>query len=105
MGVEDGKLVSGADRRLSFPLARGTVIRMPRMGVYLSTNRQFVLDHYSELADEEVLLTLEFDPTQLLTGNLTDREPDFSVREATIVDYELLRHDNPLAIKRRLLAY
>ena len=80
---------------------------MPGLGLYLAPTRRYVLDHYSGLADEEVLLTLEFDPSKLTSGNLSDREPEFSVREATIVDYEVLRADNPArieAIKARLLS-
>ena len=107
MRVDGGRLRSGADSRQTFPLKRGTVLRMPGLGLYLAPARQYVLDHYSGLADEEVLLTLEFDPSKLTSGNLSDREPELSVREATIVGYEVLRTDNPArieAIKARLLS-
>lgn len=99
MPVLDGLLVSGADRRQRFPLRRGAVLRMPGAGIYLSPQRDYVLTYYSELAPVEALLTLEFDPDAVLTGNLADREPEVSVREATILDFQILEHpeDNPAA--------
>lgn len=75
---------------------------MPGDGIFLAPTRQYVLDYYSGLADEEVLLTLEFDPDKLITGNLADREPELSVREATIVEYEKLEpEENPVATRLR----
>ncbi len=96
MPLDGGRLRSGADSRLTFPLERGTVLRMRGDGIFLAPTRKYVLDYYSGLADEEVLLTLEVDPDKLITGNLSDREPELSVREATIVDYEKLEpEENP----------
>lgn len=90
MPLENGRLRSGADGRQQFRLERGVVVRMPGNGIYLAPGREYVLMYYSELADEEVLLTLEFDEDALITGNLEDREPEVSVREVTIVDFEVL---------------
>lgn len=77
---------------------------MPGNGIYLSPHRKYVLDYYSGLAPTEALLTVEFDPDALITGDLSDREPEVSVREVTIVDYELLAEENPRArrLARRL---
>lgn len=97
MRVEDSMLVAGADARQRFPLARGAKIRMPGCGVYLSPHREYVLTYYSGLAPTEALLTVEFDPDALLSGDLRDREPEVSVREVTVVDYEILptQEENP----------
>lgn len=93
MPLRDGQLRSGADARQGFVLEEGAVIRMPGNGVYLAPHRDYVLTYYSGLADEEVLLTLEFDEEALITGNLEDREPEVSVREVTIVGIEHLPGD------------
>jgi hypothetical protein len=84
------RLVSGADARQTFAARKGTVIRMPGNGVYLSPNRQYVITYYSGLADNEVLLTLEFCEADIKWGNLTDRESEVAVSPVTIVDIERL---------------
>ena len=88
MELRGDRLVSGADRRQSIPARVGHVIKMPGMGVFLSPNRQFVIDYYSG-HDDEALLSLEFDDKDITSGNLTDREPEVSVRKAKIVDIEV----------------
>ena len=106
MRIEDGMLTAGADSRQRFPLRKGATISMSGNGVYLSPLREYVITYYSGLAPNEVLLTLNFDPGALITGDLHDREPEVSVREVTIVDYEHLRDDeeNPLPARQRELA-
>lgn len=90
MRYEGDMLVSGANSRLRFPLRKGVRLRMPGRGVYLTPHKQYALDYYSGLADEEVLLTLEFDAEDILFGNLEDQEPEIAVPEAKIVDFEFL---------------
>lgn len=85
MPVIDGKLVSGADSRQEFELKKYSNIEMEGNGVYLSTNKQYVIDNYSGLADDEVLVTFEFDKNDLTTGNIEDIEPDLSVKTAKIM--------------------
>lgn len=85
MRVQGGRLVSGADSRQAFPMRKGAVIRMSGLGVYLSPNKQYVLDYYSGLADDEVLLSLEFFDSDITWGNLTDRESEVAVRQARII--------------------
>lgn len=91
MPLIDGKLMSGAGKQLGeFDLRRGSVIQMPGNGIYMSTNRDFVLESYSGLAEEEVLLTLKFDTDEISSGNMTDREPEITVPRAAIVSVEYL---------------
>ncbi len=90
MQLQGCDVVSGADNRLRYPLVRGCVIWMPGCGIFLSTNRQYVLDYYAGCADIEALLTVEFDARYVTSGNLTDVEPDFSVLRARIIDFEIL---------------
>ena len=85
MPVIDGKLVSGADSRQEFELKKYSNIEMEGNGVYLSTNKQYVIDNYSGLADDEVLVTFEFDKNDLTTGKIEDIEPDLSVKTAKIM--------------------
>jgi hypothetical protein len=89
MRIEDGQLISGANSRLKIPARKG-MIRMPGRGIYLSPNRKYVETYYSGLADEEVMLTLEFDSADITWGNLTDRESEVAVSKAKIVNIEPL---------------
>jgi hypothetical protein len=89
------------------PAKVGHVVRLPGKGVYLSPNRAYVLDYYSdgpgaEYDDpnvEEVLLTLAFDTKDITEGNLTDKESEIAVRSARIVAIEPTRErcQNPKA--------
>lgn len=95
MRYERGEAVSGADSRHRFKVRKGKVVRMPGKGIFLSPNRQYVLDYYAGHNDTEVLLTLEFDPAHITSGanTLSDREPELTVSSAKIVDFELLHFD------------
>ena len=90
MRIEGDRLVSGANSRLSFPARKGSTIRMPGNGLYLSPNKRYVLDYYSGLADHEVLLTLEVSESDIKWGTLTDREAEVGVSPVKIVDIEPL---------------
>lgn len=96
MRVEGGELVSGADARLRFPMEKYACLKAGGNGIYLSTNRLYVIDHYSGHSPVEALLTLEFDRRKIVTGEgtLLDREPELSVSEAMIVDIELLKNED-----------
>ena len=89
MHLDGNELVAGANSRLRFPARKG-VIRMPGNGVYMSPNKRYVLDYYSGLADNEVLLTLEFDKADIKWGNLTDREAEVAASPVRIINIEPL---------------
>jgi len=90
MRFEDGKLVSGRNSRLNFEPKVGATLKMPGNGMYISPKKEYVLDYYSGLADNEVLLTLEFDPKDVRLGWETraDSEPEFTVSKAIIKDID-----------------
>ena len=90
MTIRDGRLRSGADGRQNFELEVGSLIRMPGKGVFVTPHRDYALDYYSGLGDQEVLLTVGFNERALITGNLEDKEPEVSVREVTILGIEHL---------------
>lgn len=90
MRYEDGRAISGADSRQSFIPKVGAIVSMTRHGIYMGTSKDYVLTHYSGLADEEILLTFEFDPNTITVGNLTDREPEIAVPSAKIVNVEMI---------------
>lgn len=88
------RMISLANARLSWPIDVGVWIEPPPPGLFLSPNRQYVIDYYgsggaAEGADE-VLLTFEFDPREITSGNLADREPEIAVRRARLIDFEVL---------------
>ena len=91
MRIENDLLVSGANSSLSFNLNEKEM-NMPGNGVYLSTNKNYVLDYYSGLADKEVLLTLEFSLEDVIFGKetLNDKEPELSVKKCKIINVEYL---------------
>lgn len=88
-----GTITSGRDARQKFPLKKGYTMQMPGNGIYMSLGKDYVLTYYSGLAENEVLIEFSFDPDDILFGNLTDRETEFAVSEATIKDYEVLESD------------
>lgn len=91
MRLKGRRLVSGADSRLSFPARVGACLTVLGNGLYVSTNRQYVIDYYS-MHDREILLTVEFDPADIVWGKstLSDREPELGVRHSCIVRLERL---------------
>ena len=95
MRFENGRAISGADSRQSFVVRKGHVIRMPGKGVFLSTNREYILKYYAGGNDRDVVLTLEFDPKDIVSilGSLDDREPELTVRAAKIVDFEIVDNE------------
>lgn len=88
MKAEDGKIISGADNRQSFSIEKNKEIEMYGNGIYLGMDKDYVFNYYSGLADEEVLLTLKFKKSDIITGSLDDREPELSVRKAIITDFQ-----------------
>lgn len=90
MRYENGQLISGANKRLQFPAKVGEVLEMPGNGIYMSPNKDYVIDYYSGLADDEVLITFEFDPNDITFGNLTDKESEVAVKKAKILDLKKL---------------
>lgn len=91
MPIIDGNLMSGFNKNLGvFALCKGGVIEMPGNGIYMSNNRQYVIDNYSGLAEEEVLIAFEFNPDDIKWGNTTDRESEFSVPSAKIIGFQFL---------------
>jgi hypothetical protein len=83
------KLISGANSSLKFD-ARCCQISMQGNGIYMSTNKQYVIDYYTGLADNEALITFEFNPKNIIFGNIEDVENEFSIKEATIIDIQIL---------------
>ena len=90
MRYENGMIIAGANSRLTFKAEIGKTISMPGNGIYMSPNKEYVLNYYSGLADNEVLITFEFDINDITLGNLTDRESEVAVKQAKIINVEPL---------------
>jgi len=84
MPLINGEISSGANARLNLDIKVGKVLTMPGNGIYLSLNKQYVLDYYSELADDEVLITFKFNTKDITTGDITDRETELSVKKVLV---------------------
>ena len=90
MPIRNGKIGSGANSRLNLDIKKGKTISMPGNGIYVSLDKQYVLDYYAGLADEEVLVTFEFDSGDITTGNITDKETEIPVKNAFVKDVQEL---------------
>ncbi len=104
MGHFDGKVVSGADSRLSFPLFEGGIIMMGGQGVFISPTKDYVMDYYSGLSPEEVLLEVEFDRGNILFGkeSFNDKEPEIGVSSVIVRGFERIEDpDQDQAVKMR----
>lgn len=87
---ETGDILSAADERLRFCLSVGDVVEMGGKGVYLGTSRQFVTDHYA-ISDHNILVEMEFDPADLLEGDLASTtDGEIRVRRARVHRLEVL---------------
>lgn len=93
MNFVSGRAVSMADSRQSFVPQIGDIIEFNFPGIWLSLSKQYVLDYYAG-NDMNILLTFEFDPKHVIEGNITDRETEFTVLEATLVDYSVFEGGN-----------
>jgi hypothetical protein len=87
MQLKNGKLVSSANNRISFYATVGLSIKMPGNGVYLSNRPQYVLDHYGDLSEHEVLLTLKFNYKDIVKNKLQfyDKDPEIGLSTVLIV--------------------
>ncbi len=84
------QVIAGRDSRLSFSLKKGLKVNFPGIGIFVAPSKQYVLDYYSGLADNEVLLTFKFKKGDIVSGNSEDKEPELSLRQATLVGWEFL---------------
>lgn len=102
MGLSNDKrtFISGANSNLKFPAKLGQ-ISMPGNGIYMGNNKEYVLDYYSGLSDSEALITFEFNENDIIFGNTTDRECEFSVQTATIINIEELKEPNKYEINNK----
>ena len=87
-----GQVVSGANARLRLDLRRGAVHRMPGKGIFLGSSSKYVLDYYA-VFEYNALLTYSFDPSDVTSGSLTDREPEITVSEARVEKFEVFDED------------
>lgn len=94
MKYVNGRLISGADNRQSFPAEIGQSVQFPGKGIYLSLSKQYVLTYYSGLHDNEAVLTMEFDPKDITFGSLDDVETEIAVSKAKLVAIEPLPQQN-----------
>jgi hypothetical protein len=93
MRLEDGLLCSLASSTHKFPAIIDSEIKMDGKGVWLSTNKDFVIDYYSnpdhdpnEDGFKEVLVTLEFNKKDITQGNINDNEPVITVPKIKILN-------------------
>jgi hypothetical protein len=89
---ETQEITSGADSRVTkgIKLRKGMTLKMPGKGIFMSTNRKYIEDYYSGHNDHEVLIKFKFNPADIITGNLTDRENEFTVLSAKVVGFKVI---------------
>jgi hypothetical protein len=83
-------IISGSDSRQDFNLKVNAIIKMPYNGVYLSNDPDYVIDYYSGLSDDEVILKLMFSESDVIDGlsQMNDAQPEIGVSKVQIVCYQ-----------------
>jgi hypothetical protein len=87
-----GNLVSGANSRIRLDMRKGAVHEMPRPGIFLAARKRYVMDYYAT-HEINALITYLFDPQDVTTGRLDDREPEITVKKAVVENVELFDED------------
>jgi len=80
-----GKAVSGADSRHSVDLIKNAPMKYAQ-GHFLTNDPEYAKDYYA-VHDHNVLIKVEFDPSDVLSGDLDDAQPEISVRQSKILDW------------------
>lgn len=79
------------DKTISIPLIIGTNVKMANNGIYLSNNENFVKTYYSGLTDhDEIIIKFMYDPKDIISGNDSDSESEFTVSNAKIVGFKII---------------
>lgn len=60
--------------------------------LYFSLTKQYVIDYYV-CNNTNILLTIRFNPSDVIWGNLTDRETEFTLSKFTIIKKEFVTDD------------
>jgi hypothetical protein len=71
-------------------------------GIYMSPNKDYVIDYYSGLAENEKLIGFEYNIDDIITGNLEDKEPEISVNKAKIISIEDIDDEMSESIKSKI---
>ena len=95
MREENGSFISGSNSRISLPMQIGVIHSMPRQGIFLGRTPEYVINYYFSGGEDpedpkEYLITYEFDPSQITSGNLEDKEWEISVPSAKVLDIKIL---------------
>jgi hypothetical protein len=90
MSLEDNKICSLASNTYKFSANKDSIMKMGGDGIWVSTNKDFVIENYLGNTDkQEVLVTVEFDSKDMTRGNLEDREPVITIPVVKIIDVQL----------------
>lgn len=108
MELRGNKLISLASDEYQFELKIGDKIKMDGDGVWLSTNKDFVVDYYGDNEDiVNALLTIEFDEKKITRGNIEDKEPVITVPEIILKNIQIVEDgkikDLPKNIKKQFI--
>jgi len=84
---------AGANGNLTYEIEEfreGSVLEMPGNGCYLALDEDYVMDYYSGLAEKEILIKMEFDTDDIITGDINDKEPELSLSKVKILDVQVI---------------
>ena len=90
---EENVIISGANSSIVYSgddIKKNKMLAMEGNGIYVGINKEYVMDYYSNLAEKEVLLKVEFDLKDITTGNITDKEPELSVTKVKLLEAYLI---------------
>ena len=81
---ETSKVISGSNSRLSWDVEPGTIIRLESPGLFLTNSKQYAKDYYL-VHDHNILQGVAFNPEDVTTGELSDKEPEVSISVGEVV--------------------
>ena len=81
-----GKAISGANSREYITLKQGMIIDYDE-GHFITPYAQYAIDYYG-VHDHNVLLAVQFNEADILSGDMDDRDPEISVSKSILKDFK-----------------
>lgn len=87
--IETGMAISGADSRHGVKLHTGGIMNYGD-GHFITDNIQYAKDYYA-VHDVNVVIKVEFNPDDVISGSLGDNQPEVFIKKSRIIDWDIFR--------------
>tara|TARA_B100001778_G_scaffold334668_1_gene347047 strand:+ start:4774 stop:5100 length:327 start_codon:yes stop_codon:yes gene_type:complete len=79
------------DQNQTIDISIGSTTQMEGQGVFLGTTREFCMNYYSGLTDDQdMLLTYTYNAEDIIEGDPNHPNSEIRVRQARLTNYELV---------------